>query len=65
MTKIKDCFTFFRVEASKVNEFFKNIRLFDTNLLLKHSFDNNNVIFGLYLTRLDNDQTIKGTKLRS
>ena len=38
---------FFRVEANKVNEFFKNLRLCDTNPLLKPSFDNNNVIIGL------------------
>ena len=37
---------FFRVEASKVNEFFENIRLCDTNPLLKPSCDNNNVIIG-------------------
>ena len=38
---------FFRVKASKVNEFFKNIRLCDTNPFLKPSLDNNNVIIGL------------------
>ena len=37
---------FFLVETSKFNEFFKNIRLCDTNPLLKPSFDNNNVIIG-------------------
>ena len=35
------------VEASKVNEFFKNIGLCDTNPLLTPSVDNNNVIIGL------------------
>ena len=35
------------VEASKVSEFFKNIRLRDTKPPLKPSFDNNNVIIGL------------------
>ena len=55
----------FRGEASKVNEFFKNFRLCDTKPLLKPSFDNKNVIIGLYLTRPDNNQTIKAKKLRS
>ena len=35
---------FFRVEDSKVNEFFKNIRLGDINPLLKPSLDNNKAI---------------------
>ena len=37
---------FFRVEASRVNEIFKNIRLSDNDHLLKRSSDNN-VKFGL------------------
>ena len=48
MTKIKNYFSFFfRAEASKIYEFFKNIRLCDTSILLKPSFDNNIVIIGL------------------
>ena len=43
----KVVYFFFRVEASKVNKFFKNIRFCDSNPLLKPSFDNNNVIIGL------------------
>ena len=37
----------FRVEASKVNEFFKNIRLCDSNPHSKSPFDINNVIIDL------------------
>ena len=44
MTKSKINLLLFRAEASKVNEFFKNIRLCDIIPLLKPSFDNNNVI---------------------
>ena len=40
-------YSFIRVEASKVIEFFKKITWCDTNLLLKPFFDINNVIFGL------------------
>ena len=47
MTKINNNLLFFRIEASKVNELFKNNRLCDTNPILKPSFDNNNVIIGL------------------
>ena len=38
---------FFRFEASKVNEFFKNIRLCETNPFLKPSYDNNNFLIDL------------------
>ena len=37
----------------------------ETPISLTPSFDNNIAIFGLYSTRLGNNQTKNGTKLRS